>query len=97
MGLDGAAPVRSGAKPAGLLKNSHFAGCAAGNELDTEQRGARDLPAGRGVAGTGTQGRKQRGQILAVPLFDKNNLGFRHKTLIQFLMKSEGGFGGELV
>lgn len=33
MGLDGAAPVRGGAKPAGLLQNSHFAGCAAGNEL----------------------------------------------------------------
>ena len=94
MGLDSAAPVRGRAKPAGLLRKPHFAGCAAGSEWGTEQRAARGLPAGRGVAGTGTQGRKQRGQILAVPLFDKNNLGFRRKTLIQLLMKSEGGFGG---
>lgn len=48
----------------------------------------------RGAAGTGTQGRKRRGQVLAVPVFDKNNLGFRHQASIELLMKSEGGFGG---
>lgn len=31
---------------------------------------------------------------MAVLLFDKNNLGSRHKALIQLLVKSEGGFGG---
>lgn len=31
---------------------------------------------------------------MAVLLLDKNNLGSRHKALIQLLMKSEGDFGG---
>lgn len=48
---------------------------------------------GRGTAVTGTQSGRQRGQILAAPLLDKNNLGFRCKALVQLLMKSEGGFG----
>lgn len=38
MGLDGAALVSGGAKPAGLLRKSHFAGCTAGSERGTEQR-----------------------------------------------------------
>lgn len=56
-------------------------------------RGERGL--GREGARTATPGREQRGQSLAVPVFDKNNLGFGRKTLTELLMKSEGGFGGE--
>lgn len=55
MGLDDAAPVRGGAKPAGLLRKSHFAGCAAGSGHQAEvsegpacgQRGSWDRNAGQ--------------------------------------------------
>lgn len=72
MGLDDAAWVSGGAKPSGEVSFScvfpwQWPGAERGTCLQVQW-----------VVGMGTQGRKCRGQILAVLLDDKNNLGSRH-------------------
>lgn len=65
--------------------------CAAGGRATYSGQGTRR---GHGIDGTRPQKGRRGWRVLAVPLLDKNNLGFTCRVSVQGLMKSKGDVGG---